>query len=131
MAEDAFGERESGYSRKEPTVNNASGHGVQDISTRLMAHMLGLEVPGHDPSTSYYMLHSRPPFVAGGSSQPSSNQQLSYPSGAGFTNDMQTMNPVVMSGDGSGTGTNWAQNIATPGSYGINNYMYDYGGYGV
>ncbi|KAF8808141.1 hypothetical protein BYT27DRAFT_7190259 [Phlegmacium glaucopus] len=130
-AEDAFEER-AAYSRREPAVNNASG--VQEINTRLMAHMLGLEVPGNDPST-YYLLHSPPPFIAGGSSQPSSqqpsSQQLLYPSSAGFTSDMQTINPVVMSGDGTGAGSSWAQNIAAPGSYGINNYMYDFEGYGV
>ncbi len=28
--------------------------GVQDLSTRIMAHMLGLDIPGIEPSTSFY-----------------------------------------------------------------------------
>jgi len=32
----------------------ASETGVQDLSTRMMAHMLGLDIPGIEPSTSYY-----------------------------------------------------------------------------
>jgi len=31
-----------------------SSNGVQDISTRMMAHMLGLEIPGVEPSTSFF-----------------------------------------------------------------------------
>lgn len=30
------------------------GNGVQDISTRMMAHMLGLDAPGLGPSASYF-----------------------------------------------------------------------------
>lgn len=33
-------------------MNN--GNGVRDLSTRIMAHMLGLEMPGVEPSTSYF-----------------------------------------------------------------------------
>ena len=29
-------------------------NGVQDLSTRIMAHMLGLEMPGVEPSTSFF-----------------------------------------------------------------------------
>ena len=84
-----------------------------------MAHMLGLEAPGIDPVTSYYLHHSRAPYVAGGSAQ-----GLSYPSQAGFTH---AMNPV-MSGDGS-----WSQNMGSGENYGMNNasYMYNFGEYGV
>ena len=32
--------------------NTISGSGVQDTNTRLMAHMLGLEIPGVETSTS-------------------------------------------------------------------------------
>jgi len=132
MAEDAFGEQGADYSRQQPQAvpsgstanNNASG--VHEIGHRLMAHMLGLEAPGADPSGYYLLLQSRPPFVP----EQTSNQQLSYPSSAGFT---QTMNPAVMSPDGSGSGGNWAQNMAAPDSYGMNNSngMWDFGGYGV
>ena len=116
MAEDAFGESGTGYSRQEP-------NGGSEISQRLMAHMLGLESPGVDPIPYYY-------YVAGDSSQA---QPVSYPSSAGFTNGMQVMNSVAMTGAGPGSlGGNWSHNMAAD-NYGINNanYMYDFGEYGV
>ena len=64
-AQDAFGEEKtSDYPQREafgatamrpdPIPDNSNPTGVQDISTRLMAHMLGLEIPGVEQSTSYY-----------------------------------------------------------------------------
>ena len=85
----------------------------------MMAHMLGLETPGVDPLTSYYLLQSRPGFVS---------QPLSYPSSTGYA-----MNPMMF-GDGTGsTGGNWSQNMTAADNYGINNanYMYNFGEYGV
>jgi hypothetical protein len=126
MAEDAFGDSGTGYSTGRQESNGVVCGG--DISQRLMAHMLGLEAPGVDPLSSYYLLHSRGPFVAGDSSH------VSYPSSAEFTNGcMQAMNPVVMSGDVPGpVGGNWSHTMAAD-NYGINNanYMYDFGEYGV
>lgn len=116
MAEDAFEESGTGYSPQEP-------NGGSEISQRLMAHMLGLEAPGVDPLPYYY-------FVAGDSSQV---QPVSYPPSAGFTNGMQAMNSVAMSGVGPGSvGGNWSHNMAAD-NYGINNanYMYDFAEYGV
>lgn len=113
MAEDAFGESGTGYSRQE-------ANGGSEISERLMAHMLA---PGVDPLPYYF-------FVAGDSSQA---QAVSYPPSAGFTHGMQTMNSVAMSGAGSGpVGGNWSHNMAAD-NYGINNanFMYDFGEYGV
>lgn len=87
--------------------------------------MLGLEAPGVDPSLPYYY------FVAGDSSQ---TQPLSYPSIAEFTNGMQAMNSVAMTGDGTGAlggNSSWSHSMAAD-NYGINtNYMYDFGGYGA
>ena len=119
MAEDAFEESGTGYSRQEPNG------GSEMISQRLMAHMLGLESPGvqTDPLPYYF-------FVAGDSSQA---QPVSYPPSAGFTNGMQAMNSVAMSGAGLGpVGGNWSHNMAAD-NYGINNanYMYDFAEYGV
>ncbi|KAF9469792.1 fungal-specific transcription factor domain-containing protein [Collybia nuda] len=64
LAEDAFGqEKASDYLQREAfktfNVGEAShGHGgedgVQELGTRIMAHMLGLHIPGIEPSTSYY-----------------------------------------------------------------------------
>jgi hypothetical protein len=117
VAEDAFGESGTGYSGQEPNGVVCGG----EISQRLMAHMLGLEAPGVDPSLPYYY------FVAGDSSQA---QPLTYPSSAEFTNGMQAMNSVAMNGDGTGAlGGNWSHSMAAD-NYGINaNYMYDFGGY--
>lgn len=66
--DDAFGqEKNSDYLEREAfraggegeqqqqELARASGEpGVQDLSTRIMAHMLGLDIPGIEPSTSYY-----------------------------------------------------------------------------
>ncbi|KII93670.1 hypothetical protein PLICRDRAFT_35889 [Plicaturopsis crispa FD-325 SS-3] len=59
-AEDAFGqEKASDYLQREAFSNweqapASPGNGVQDLTTRIMAHMLGLDVPGVEASTSYY-----------------------------------------------------------------------------
>lgn len=62
QADDAFGqEKNSDYLSREafgPVEVSPSAlpgsPGIQDINTRIMAHMLGLDVPGIEPSTSYY-----------------------------------------------------------------------------
>ena len=113
MAEDAFGESGTGYSRQE---HNGCG---SEISQRLMAHMLGFEAPGVDPLPYYF-------FVAGDASQ----AQPVYPPSAEFTNSMQTMNSVAMTGAGPvAVGGNWSHSMAAD-NYGIN-YVYDFGEYGV
>lgn len=60
-ADDAFGrEKSSDFLQREAFGNSGSKEqmtsnaGIQDISTRMMAHMLGLDIPGIEPSTSYY-----------------------------------------------------------------------------
>lgn len=58
-AEDAFGrEKSSDFLQREAFGDSGSKEriatGIQDISTRMMAHMLGLDIPGIEPSTSYY-----------------------------------------------------------------------------
>ncbi|KAF9245870.1 fungal-specific transcription factor domain-containing protein [Melanogaster broomeanus] len=59
-ADDAFGkEKSSDFLQREAFSDSAakerttSTTGIQDISTRMMAHMLGLDIPGIEPSTSY------------------------------------------------------------------------------
>lgn len=65
LADDAFGqEKNLDYPQREvyDERGNATGNqggfenqnGVHDLSTRIMAHMLGLDIPGIEPSTSYY-----------------------------------------------------------------------------
>lgn len=60
-ADDAFGrEKNSDLLQREVFGDSGSKErttsttGIQDISTRMMAHMLGLDIPGIEPSTSYY-----------------------------------------------------------------------------
>lgn len=60
-ADDAFGrEKNSDMLQREAFGDSGSKErmtsttGIQDISTRMMAHMLGLDIPGIEPSTSYY-----------------------------------------------------------------------------
>ncbi|KAF9074901.1 fungal-specific transcription factor domain-containing protein [Rhodocollybia butyracea] len=62
QVDEAFGtEKTSDYSQRElfPTASqqppiHQSEAGVADLSQQIMAHMLGLDVPGVEPSTSYY-----------------------------------------------------------------------------
>lgn len=65
MAEDAFGqEKTQDYpqrgvytDRGTPAINQISfqnQNGVQDFSTRIMAHMLGLDIPDVEPPAPYY-----------------------------------------------------------------------------
>ncbi|KAF8167342.1 fungal-specific transcription factor domain-containing protein [Crassisporium funariophilum] len=133
LQREVFGAPESTENVEVNTDNTTSG--VQDISTRLMAHMLGLEVPGVEPSTSYYPGYEWWPRMNQGSSQ--LPQTLPYSSSTTFTtNDMQAMNSGAGSGNGTGSsGANWAQNTPLQPSmidyYGINNlnYPYDFGQY--
>jgi hypothetical protein len=61
-ADDAFGqEKSSDYLQREafrePEVEEVAHEGedgVQELGTRIMAHMLGLHIPGIEASTSYY-----------------------------------------------------------------------------
>ncbi len=65
VADDAFGQekpldyppRDVYDDRGNTAINQTSfenQNGVQDLSTRIMAHMLGLDIPGVEPPTSYY-----------------------------------------------------------------------------
>jgi hypothetical protein len=58
-ADDAFGEKRPDVLQREafsdlPRECAQQNSGIQEISTRMMAHMLGLDIPGIEPSTSYY-----------------------------------------------------------------------------
>ena len=61
-AEDAFGHEEPVYPQQEAFVpsSGAPQHaptnqsGVQDLGTRMMAHMLGLDIPDVEPSTTFF-----------------------------------------------------------------------------
>jgi hypothetical protein len=60
-AEDAFGHEGSEYAQQETFVPNSgtqqtpvNQNGVQDLGNRMMAHMLGLDIPGAEPSTAFF-----------------------------------------------------------------------------
>jgi hypothetical protein len=108
--------------------------GVQDVSTRLMAHMLGLEIPGVEPSTSYFPGYEWWPRIQGnGASQQQQQQQQApsqtgaYPGGAEFSAaEMQRMEQSLSVG-----GTNWVPTATTDYTAANLNYTYDFGQYGV
>lgn len=98
-ADDAFGrEKNSDLLQREafgnsgPKEQMTPAAGIQDISTRMMAHMLGLDIPGIEPSTSYYPGYEwwpratnvvRPPYrqPSSGANAPISESQMNanYP----------------------------------------------------
>ncbi|KAG1757862.1 fungal-specific transcription factor domain-containing protein [Suillus lakei] len=53
--------------------------GIQEISTRMMAHMLGLDIPGIEPSTSYYPGYEWWPRANQPSPHASSLTNMDYP----------------------------------------------------
>ncbi|KAJ7246249.1 fungal-specific transcription factor domain-containing protein [Mycena haematopus] len=54
-AEDAFGgDRPPDYPLRDDRQFGQNVDGVQDVANKLMAHMLGLDIPGVEPSTSFY-----------------------------------------------------------------------------
>ncbi|KAF9055831.1 fungal-specific transcription factor domain-containing protein [Panaeolus papilionaceus] len=89
-ARDAFGDEQAptyvprepfgdpGPSPRSDDVGQGGTGGVQDMSTRLMAHMLGLEIPGVEPSTSYFPGYEWWPRVNQGN-QPGLTPQQPYP----------------------------------------------------
>lgn len=54
VADDAFEEKDLGYPQYNSNHPFGGQNGVQDLSTQIMAQMLGLDIPGIEPSTSYY-----------------------------------------------------------------------------
>lgn len=126
-AETAFGqEKSTGYLQREFYETPQSGfenqNGVQELSTRLMAHMLGLDVPGVEPSTSYYPGYEWWPRPNQDLSQPSS-QPLS-PSGSNVSN-MVNLPTSGMAPQGN----NWVPNTS-PDTVPLN-YSYDFSQFGV
>ncbi|KAG2022902.1 nuclear protein [Coprinopsis cinerea AmutBmut pab1-1] len=150
-AEAAFGQdKVSDYPRQEAFVANShagmqppmnKNNGVQDMSTRMMASMLGLDVPGVEPSTSFFpgyewwprpdqmSMHHHEPVVAPITDAPSYSGQshdpnMLLPMGAPVQNP-QLSNPLEQ----------WIpmqnQNAQQPVN-GLNlNYAYDFQHYGV
>lgn len=133
-AEDAFGqEKNSDYLQREAfgaaetiETGRAAENGVQDLSTRIMAHMLGLDIPGIEPSTSYYPGYEWWPRTSQDDSQPSS-QSLSPAASSSASNTLFTpphedvVRQVHMN--------DWMQNAS--GGSGVPGYSYNFNQYGL
>lgn len=118
-ADVAFGvEKGSSYLQREvfgghqPEVSPKGENGVQELGTRIMAHMLGLDIPGFEPSTSYYPAYEwwprpnqvmqQPPLPPMQSSDVPSQTNSSMPLG---TEALQAQgNPGWLPGATSGNG---------------------------
>jgi hypothetical protein len=134
-ADAAFGEEKtSDYLQREAfkdsSIRNSAcvDAGVQVMGNRIMAHMLGLNVPGIEPSTSYYPGYEWWPRTAGGQTSPTpSHQPVSLQTGA--------MNQTIPRGTGNLGGLgDWSAQPSTPSAtHTPVNYGYDhlssYGGY--
>ncbi|KAF9531948.1 fungal-specific transcription factor domain-containing protein [Crepidotus variabilis] len=110
-----------------PGLPIQAGNGVHEMSDRLMAHMLGLDVMGVDPTTQYVPGSHWYPRLAPGATSHMDLQNLQYPLSPEYGNSPQGLNvgPQMSS---------WAPSSAAPGNdYGMGSlgYNYDFGQYGV
>jgi hypothetical protein len=102
--------------------------GVRDLSARIMVHMLGLDVPGIEPSTSFYPGYEWWPRNNEGHSHSSSSQSLSpAASGSSGVNVLSTpfsggmtYNPQIAVGD-------WPRGTSSESP----SYSYHFNHYGV
>lgn len=124
-ADAAFGqEKSSDYLQREAfkdtTPESVEGdNGVQELGTRIMAHMLGLHIPGIEPSTSYYPGYEWWP--RSNEETPPSYQMTPAPVG------LRNVLPPASGGNGMGSGmTEWPQGPAPE-----TEYPYDFGRFGL
>lgn len=92
LQREAFGDRDS-KERMTPTA------GIQDISTRMMAHMLGLDIPGIEPSTSYYPGYEWWPRTTNVVHGPSGYQQPSSGTNANSSESLMNANYPAARGE--------------------------------
>ncbi|TFK30943.1 hypothetical protein FA15DRAFT_630298 [Coprinopsis marcescibilis] len=115
--------------------------GVQDLSTRMMAHMLGLDLPGIEPSTSYYPGYEWWPRTAqdtvSTNTIPGPRSQSTQPSYSGQTPDPSLLASVSDPSLVAQTPLDWMPNVPmTQESHqqmpDMNlNYAYDFHNFGV
>jgi len=133
-AEAAFGqEKSSNYLQREafrgpsPDTSNEEGdNGVQELGSRIMAHMLGLHIPGFEPSTSYlpgYEWWPRSNEVA----PPGSHQLSPAPMGYGSRNELASHSNTVPGGAASSGGNQWTS-VSLPAE---TSYTYDFDRFGL
>lgn len=84
LAEDAFAQESAPEAPS--SFDPAAVNGVQDLNMRIMAHMLGLDIPGIEASTSFYpgyewwpRTNETMPPEAGPSTNDVGNQAIAYP----------------------------------------------------
>ncbi|KAF8078976.1 fungal-specific transcription factor domain-containing protein [Lyophyllum atratum] len=132
-AEAAFGqEKSSDYLQREAfkgpspeTFNAEEENGVQELGTRIMAHMLGLHIPGIEPSTSYYPGYEWWPRSSE-VTPPGSHQLSPAPLGYGSRNGLASNSHPVPVGVASNEGTEWTS-VPLPET----NYSYDFDRFGL
>jgi hypothetical protein len=127
-AEAAFGqEKSSDYLQREvfkgpsPETSTEEENGVQELGTRIMAHMLGLHIPGIEPSTSYYPGYEWWPR-SNEVTPPGSHQLSPLPMGYGSRNGLASNPNPVPGGATSSGGNEWAS-VPLPET----SYTYDFG----
>jgi hypothetical protein len=123
-ADDAFGQEKGSeypqqvYGERGSAPSNEGAYenqnGVHDFSTRIMAHMLGLDIPGMEPSASYYPGYQWWPRASeqGEPSTPTVSQPISGP------NQMGSLGVSVGPQSSTGTGVNNLNNTS------INSWAY-------
>lgn len=130
-ADDAFGiEKGSDYLQQEISGNTRldapprSENGVQELSTRIMAHILGLDIPGVEPTVSFYPGYDW-------WSQSRSNAMLTPPQQAVMQSHMD---PLSMPTSGPGNNAGWLREEAVPDGAPSNNpsitFPYNFNGFG-
>lgn len=112
-------------------------NGVQDLSTRIMAHMLGLEMPGVEPSTSFFPGYEWWPRTSQGYPQPPPQAPIQSPTFSGHGLDRDLLGNVAEPSTMVTQDLDWMQAV-TPVPQGqppvisnLNlNYPYDFQQYG-
>lgn len=101
--------------------------GVQDLSTRIMAHMLGLDIPGIEPSTSFYPGYEWWPRNGQGQG---GSQPLS-PVVPGPIDANTLPPPMSMTGMGYGNGRSGEEWLQSNGAVAGMQYPYNFNQYGL
>lgn len=118
QADDAFGREKSSEILSREAFSQAPADetpGIDDVSTRIMAHMLGLDIPGIEASTSYYPGYEWWPRsgLDGSSDEYPSPFQTNGPTSF---DQQPSIDDWLRSGQGS-------MNVEAP-----NNYLFDFSG---
>lgn len=126
LQREAFGGLNSGSAPTPVTTTvpvQSPEPGVHDLSTRIMAHMLGLDIPGIEPSTSFYPGYEWWPRNGQGQG---GSQPLS-PAAPGPIDANTLPPPMTTNGSEYGQGNQWMTGPLD----GSMPYMYNFNQYGL